>query len=115
MTRPAKLQINQRGAWRDALRFDVDAIDDNSMHVFLSAAVDMVRSIGQKGITMRIVSDQSPPKRVLSWTAERGWKPEGNAPDNAAKPVPVRPKALAGASGPAEADVAPKTLKSKGA
>lgn len=115
MTRPAKLQVNQSGSWRDALRFDVDAVSDNNMYLFLNAAAEMVRSTGQAGTTMRIVSDQSPPKRVLYWTAKSGWKPEGNASANAAKPVPERPKTLAGASGPAEADGAPKTLKSKGA
>jgi hypothetical protein len=115
MTRPAKLQVNQSGAWRDMLRFDVDAVSDNSMYLFLKAAAEMVRSTGQTGTTMRIVSDEVTPKRVLSWTAKTGWKPEGNTPANAAKPVPERPKTLAGESGTAEADAAPKTLKSKGA
>lgn len=112
MTRPAKLQINQSGAWRDVLRFDIDQLVNEA--AFLEAADKMMRSTGSMK-TMRIVSDESLPGRLMYWNAEHGWKPDGNTPASAAEPVPNRPKTLAGASGPAEADAAPKTLKSKGA
>lgn len=71
MSRPAKLQINQRGAWRDALRFDFDALTDKSL--FLDAAAEMARSTGQTGTTMRIVTDASHPEQLMAWDAESGW------------------------------------------
>lgn len=112
MTRPAKLQINQSGAWRDVMRFDIDKIDEA---LFLEGAGAMVRNSGQDRTTMRIVTDEPIPGLLTYWKADRGWMPDGNTAANAAEPVPERPKSLAGASGPAEADAAPKTLKSKGA
>lgn len=33
MTRAVKLQINQRGAWRNALSFDQDAVDVEAIQV----------------------------------------------------------------------------------
>lgn len=73
MSRAAKLQINQRGAWRDVMRFDIDKLADESE--FLIGAAQMVCSSGQmSATTMRIVTDDSLPERLKSWSAESGWK-----------------------------------------
>lgn len=82
MSRPVKLQINQRGAWRDALRFDMATLADKSL--FLDAAAEMVRSTGCLETTMRIVTVSSLPECLMYWNAERGWKPDSNTPASTA-------------------------------
>lgn len=73
MSRAVKLQINQRGAWRDIMRFDIDRLADETE--FLVGAAQMVCSSGQMAsTTMRIVTDESLPERLKVWSAESGWK-----------------------------------------
>lgn len=113
MTRPAKLQINQRGAWRDVMRFDLDQMV--APDLFLETAAEMVRYSGQDAnTTMRVVTDAALPQRVMDWDAEGGWQAAPNAPSNASEPVPNRPSANAGASGPAVAENGSKAMLSKG-
>lgn len=71
MSRPVKLQINQRGAWRDIMRVDIDQLADEAG--FLAGAAQMVGSSGQKA-ALRIVTDESLPERLKVWSAESGWK-----------------------------------------
>lgn len=76
MTRPAKLQINQLGAWRDVMRFDLDTLADKSL--FLDAAAEMVRSTGLTETTMRVVIDMNsylkPPVLLMTWGVAAGWE-----------------------------------------
>lgn len=72
MSRLVKLQINQRGAWRDLLRIDADQIVDQSQ--FLAGAESMVCNSGAaRGTTMRIVTDESVPNRLMAWDVATGW------------------------------------------
>jgi hypothetical protein len=73
MSRPAKLQINQRGAWRDALRFDFDQLLDEKQ--FLAVAAELVEYSGQEATTtLRIVSADNPSVRLMTWDAASGWE-----------------------------------------
>lgn len=73
MTRPVKLQINQRGGWRDVMRVDIDQLVDEAD--FLDGAATMVIKSGKMYSTsMRIVTDDSPPMRLMAWSAEGGWE-----------------------------------------
>lgn len=72
MTRPAKLQINQRGAWRDVMTVDIDQLADEAG--FLEGAAAMVRHSGNmERTTMRIVSADDPLVRLMGWRADSGW------------------------------------------
>lgn len=114
MSCPAKLQINQSGAWRDVLRFDIDQLVDEKQ--FLAVAAELVEYSGQEATTtMRIVTDEPLPGCIAHWSADGGWKPDGNTPASAAEPVPNRPSTLTGASGPAAAENGSKAPESKGA
>ncbi len=76
--RHAQLQINQSGAWRSALNFDLNEVPDE----FLQAADALARLSGSQHVAMRIVrsepSSSGPTvatRDVLaSWSREKGWK-----------------------------------------
>lgn len=71
MTRPCKLQINQSGAWRDMLKFDIDQANTGAV---MSAAADLVAATGPKtNATMRIVVDGTYPTPLMRWSTEKGW------------------------------------------
>lgn len=71
MTRPCKLQINQSGAWRDAIRFDLDDVDVEALQV---AAANLVQIAAPSGrTTLRIATADSLPMPLISWTAQKGW------------------------------------------
>lgn len=73
MTRPVKLQINQKGAWRDVMTVDIDQLVDEKQ--FLETAAEMVWYSGQEAsTTMRLVTVASPPVRLMAWQAAGGWK-----------------------------------------
>lgn len=73
MSRPVKLQINQKGAWRDVMTVDIDQMTDETS--FLDGAAAMVRSSGNmERTTMRIVNADSPPVRLMTWDTESGWE-----------------------------------------
>lgn len=73
MTRPVKLQINQKGAWRDVMTVDIDQLVDEKQ--FLAVAAEMVEYSGQEATTtMRLVTTANPPVRLMSWSAAGGWE-----------------------------------------
>lgn len=76
MRRPAQLQINQSGAWRTVLNFDVTDLPPE----FLTAAQDLVCLSGSDS-RMRIVACLQGPSGawaatntvLMAWTRKEGW------------------------------------------
>lgn len=52
MSRPCKLQINSKGAWRDVLNFDLDVVDAEALQ---HAAADAFQHA------------------LVRWDAKKGW------------------------------------------
>ena len=72
MSRPCKLQINTAGAWRDVLRFDLDAVDVEAMQV---AAENLMVIADPLGVAkLRIAKDDGLQTSLILWTAQKGWK-----------------------------------------
>jgi len=73
MTRPVKLQINQKGAWRDMMTVDIDQLVDEKQ--FLAVAAELVEYSGQEATTtMRIVTTASPLVCLMAWSTAGGWE-----------------------------------------
>lgn len=71
MSRPCKLQINQSGAWRDVLRFDIDLVDVEALQF---AAANLVLLADPNGNTsLRIATADTFQTALIRWTAKRGW------------------------------------------
>lgn len=79
MQRPAVLQVNQLGSWRNAITFDVDAFDERAT---LDAAEALARAIDPRGtIKLRIVAtDHQPGNVLMTWDMHKGWTPWRDAP-----------------------------------
>lgn len=71
MTRPCKLQINTAGAWRDVLRFDLDAVDAEALQVAAANLVTIGNPSGRA--TLRIVMDNGLTDVLTHWDAKKGW------------------------------------------
>lgn len=70
--RNVKLQLNNKGAWRDVLPFDIDAVDSGAVQV---AAADLVMAADPSGNTrLRIVIADSLQTALTRWDAARGWR-----------------------------------------
>ena len=71
MTRPCKLQINSSGAWRDVLRFDIDAVDSVAL---MDAATNLLVIADPDGrATLRIAAADSFQQALTRWDAKNGW------------------------------------------
>jgi hypothetical protein len=71
MTRPCKLQINSKGAWRDVLNFDLDVVDVEALQ---HAAVNLVTIADPDGrTTLRIATADSFQHALVRWDAKKGW------------------------------------------
>lgn len=71
MSRPCKLQINNSGAWRDVVRFDIDAQDAEAIQ---AAAVNLVVLADPTGRTsLRIATADAFQKALIRWDAKKGW------------------------------------------
>lgn len=71
MSRPCKLQINQSGAWRDVLRFDLDVVDVEALQV---AAVNLITIGNPSGkAKLRITTDDGLQNALIHWDAQKGW------------------------------------------
>lgn len=71
MTRPCKLQINSKGAWRDVLRFDIDAVDCVAL---MDAASNLLTIADPDGrSTLRIATADSFQHALTRWDAKKGW------------------------------------------
>ncbi len=73
MTRPCKLQINQTGAWRDVVRFDLDGVDEVALTATASHLVQIADPAGRT--TLRIVVADVYAAPLLRWDREKGWRP----------------------------------------
>ncbi len=71
MSRPCKLQINAKGAWREVLAFDIDAVDAEALQVAAANLMLIADPAGRK--TLRIVMADGLQTALLRWTAENGW------------------------------------------
>ena len=71
MTRPCKLQINSTGAWRDVLRFDIDAVD--SIALMDAASNLLVIAYPDGKTTLRISAADAFQTALIRWDAKRGW------------------------------------------
>lgn len=72
MSRPVHLQINQAGAWRTALTFDLDTTDTEALQV---AAQNLVVIADPKGNTkLRLASADGLQRALIRWDAGRGWQ-----------------------------------------
>jgi hypothetical protein len=73
MKRVVKLQINQMGAWRDLLRFDIDAVDDQAVQ---EAAANLVLLADPLGRTsLRIATADGMQTALVRWDRKQGWRP----------------------------------------
>lgn len=70
--RKVKLQLNNKGAWRDVLPFDIDAVNSDEVQ---DAAAQLVRAADPSGNTrLRIVIADSLQTALVRWDAKNGWK-----------------------------------------
>jgi hypothetical protein len=69
VARPVKLQVNERGSWRDVVRFD--AGNDFATEKVMDAA----NSLGAAcpSTKYRIATDEALPQVLMYWKAETGW------------------------------------------
>lgn len=67
---PAKLQVNNSGAWKDIARFDAADLLNASR---IADAAETLGRVDQQ-LKFRIVADATYPKVMLNWTADTGWK-----------------------------------------
>lgn len=71
-TKPATLQVNSRGAWRNVCDFDV-ADEAATGHVMEAAATLATYSLGKT--TVRIVKvEDGYPSPLMLWSPREGWK-----------------------------------------
>jgi hypothetical protein len=70
--RLVKLQLNTAGAWKDLLRFDIDAVDDQAIQV---AAVQLVELAYPRGTaSLRIATADAFQTALVRWDAKNGWR-----------------------------------------
>lgn len=69
--RMVKLQINNSGAWRDVVHFDIDAQDAEAIQV---AAVNLVVLADPAGrSSLRIATADALQTALVRWDAKKGW------------------------------------------
>ena len=74
MARPAMLQINQAGSWRNVIHFDVDTANYDAME---DAAANLVLLADgpDSTATLRTVNPTTqPPTALRRWNAREGWR-----------------------------------------
>lgn len=71
--KPATLQINSRGAWRNVCDFDV-ADGAAAAHVMEAAATLVAYSLGKASARIVKVQDGYP-SPLMVWSESEGWKP----------------------------------------
>ena len=70
-TRPAKLQVNTAGAWKDVVRFDA------SLDIMAAEVMDAADRLGRADggrVTFRVCIDDAFSTTLYRWDVERGWK-----------------------------------------
>lgn len=69
--KPAKLQVNTAGAWKDVARFDV------AEEAACAAVMNAARDIGfyaTHDVRFRVVRDDALNEPLMTWTKQDGWK-----------------------------------------
>ena len=70
--RMVRLQLNTSGAWKDILRFDIDAVDDQAIQI---AAVHLVELAYPRGsASLRIATADAFQTSLVRWDAKNGWR-----------------------------------------
>ena len=70
--RMVRLQLNTSGAWKDILRFDIDAVDDQAIQI---AAVQLVELAYPRGsASLRIATADAFQTALVRWDAKNGWR-----------------------------------------
>ena len=69
--RMVKLQINSSGAWKDLLRFDIDAVDDQAIQVAAANLVSLADPDGRTGL--RIAMADGYQTVLVRWDQKKGW------------------------------------------
>jgi hypothetical protein len=69
--KPAKLQVNTSGAWKDVVRFDAADVAATDR---VTDAAEALGQVGAGAITFRLVSDEALPRVLFRWTHAAGWK-----------------------------------------
>lgn len=68
--KPAKLQLNNSGAWKDVVRFDAADTEQTD------AVTDAAEALGQvpgNRLTFRLVKDDGTGEVLMYWTAQEKW------------------------------------------
>lgn len=71
MSRPCKLQINTKGAWRDVLSFDMDAVDVEALQ-FAAANLAVIADPDGRA-KWRITIADALQTALIHWNARHGW------------------------------------------
>jgi len=71
MSRPCKLQINSRGAWRDVLAFDLDEVDAETLQHAAANLVSIADPTGR--VALRIATGDGLQRALIRWDAKKGW------------------------------------------
>ena len=69
--KPAKLQVNTAGAWKDVARFDV--ADEAACAAVMNAARD-IGFYATHDVRFRVVRDDALNEPLTTWTKQDGWK-----------------------------------------
>lgn len=69
--KPAKLQVNTSGAWKDVVRFDGDDVAETDK---VTDAAEALGQVGAGAITFRLVSDEALPRVLFRWAYPAGWR-----------------------------------------
>lgn len=69
--KPAKLQVNTTGAWKDVVRFDV--ADEGASTGVMNAARD-IGFFATHDVRFRVVRDEALNEPLMTWTKQDGWK-----------------------------------------
>lgn len=68
-----KLQIKSAGAWRDVLRFDIDAVDSDAVQQAAANLMILADPSGRVGL--RISTADVFQTALTHWDAKSGWVP----------------------------------------
>lgn len=69
--KPAKLQVNTAGAWKNVARFDV--ADEAACPAVMNAARDIGFHATHE-VRFRVVRDDALNEPLMTWTKQDGWK-----------------------------------------
>ena len=71
MSKPATLQINARGSWRNVCNFDV--ADPEACNNVMEAGATIATYSTEKSAVRVIRNESGNPEPLMYWTPEAGW------------------------------------------